>query len=389
MRQLIQISAVILVLIAGFLVPDIYSQNPTFNLTLANGKQTSNKIFEVDIYLQSTSSTPIELATMSLGISYNNAIKGRGTLIASWVTSSSQLTNQSELPTAINTATAGIIKIAGRIPPGAGNGSIISNISPGTKIGRLQLTNSTKFSPNKQMSFAWLSALPYPTTVNAYVGKVNTDITMAGQFNNLQLSTPLCVETPALESKVQGNIILLKWETNAFMDNESFEIERAVIDTKMTDTIWNTLSMIKSVDLSDSITQYSYSDTKLESGKYQYRLKILDTDSSFTYSNIVETQIAGVPKNFAISQNYPNPFNPNTKIDYQVPTEARVILEVFNITGQKVAELVNQDQSAGNYTVDFGAAGKLASGIYFYRMTASDKATGVNFSAIKKMMLLK
>ena len=106
-------------------------------------------------------------------------------------------------------------------------------------------------------------------------------------------------------------------------------------------------------------------------------------------SNVVEGEIAELPKSFSISQNYPNPFNPTTKIDYQVPTDARVILEVYNIAGQKVAELVNKDQSAGFYTVNFGGAGNLSSGVYIYKMTASDKATGSNFSAIKKMMLLK
>ena len=90
-----------------------------------------------------------------------------------------------------------------------------------------------------------------------------------------------------------------------------------------------------------------------------------------------------------LSQNYPNPFNPTTKIDYQVPVDARVILEVYNIAGQKVAEIVNQDQSAGNYSVDFGSGGKLASGVYIYRMIATEKATGNNFSAIRKMMLMK
>jgi hypothetical protein len=104
---------------------------------------------------------------------------------------------------------------------------------------------------------------------------------------------------------------------------------------------------------------------------------------------VIETVISGIPMNFAISQNYPNPFNPSTKINYQVPNDARVILEVYNIAGQKVAELVNQDQSAGYYTVDFGTTGKLASGVYIYRINASDKATGKNFTETKKMMLLK
>jgi hypothetical protein len=114
---------------------------------------------------------------------------------------------------------------------------------------------------------------------------------------------------------------------------------------------------------------------------------MVDNDGSFNYSSVEAAEVA-IPKDFAISQNYPNPFNPSTKIDYQVPVDAKVIMEVYNIAGQKVFELVNQEQSAGYYTVDFGAS-KLSSGVYIYRLSASDKATGNNFSSIKKMMLLK
>jgi hypothetical protein len=142
-----------------------------------------------------------------------------------------------------------------------------------------------------------------------------------------------------------------------------------------------------SAGTSISSKKYSYTDKNLQAGKYQYRLKMIDNDGSYKLSDVVETAIA-VPKNFELSQNYPNPFNPSTKIDYQVPVDAKVILEVYNITGQKVVELVNQEQSAGYYSVNFGSS-KLSSGVYIYRIVASDKATGNNFSSIKKMMLLK
>lgn len=387
MRHLFIFPTIVFVLIMCIFVPDAYSQNPTFNLTFANGKQVSDRVFEVDVYLQSTSS-PFELATLSLGISFYNAIKGQGTLNPTWVPSSSQLSNQSELPAALNASTAGVIKIAGKIPSGAGSGSIISNISPGTKIGRLRLTNSTRFASGPPLNFTWLSASPYPTSVNAYVGKVNTNITAAGQYNNYQLISRLNVESLSLESEVQGQVIVLNWPSTAQLDND-IEIQRAAIDSKSTDPIWNTVSMVRASDSSNLTNLSSYSDTKLQPGKYQYRLKITDPDGTISYSNVIETVIAGIPMNFAISQNYPNPFNPSTKINYQVPTDARVILEVYNITGQKVAELVNQEQSAGYYTVDFGTTGKLASGVYIYRMNASEKATGKNFTETKKMMLLK
>ena len=116
-------------------------------------------------------------------------------------------------------------------------------------------------------------------------------------------------------------------------------------------------------------------------------LKKVDNDGSFKYSKVEAAEVS-IPKDFSVSQNYPNPFNPTTKIDYQVPVDAKVVMEVYNITGQKVMDLVNQEMSAGYYTVNFGSS-NLPSGVYIYRLAASDLATGKNFSSIKKMMLLK
>lgn len=126
-------------------------------------------------------------------------------------------------------------------------------------------------------------------------------------------------------------------------------------------------------------------------GAHQMRLAIGGgpTGGGVKIAISVESQGGAIPKEFAIKQNYPNPFNPTTKIDYQVPTDSKVILEVYNIAGQKVAELVNQDLPAGFYSVNFGATSKLASGVYIYRINASDKASGKIFSDTKKMMLLK
>jgi hypothetical protein len=74
LRPLFIFPTILFVLIMCIYAPDAYSQNPTFNMALANGKQVSSRVFEVDIYMLSTSA-PFELATFSLGISFNNAIK--------------------------------------------------------------------------------------------------------------------------------------------------------------------------------------------------------------------------------------------------------------------------------------------------------------------------
>jgi len=89
-----------------------------------------------------------------------------------------------------------------------------------------------------------------------------------------------------------------------------------------------------------------------------------------------------VPEEYLLAQNYPNPFNPSTVIEFSLPEQANVQLEVFNILGEKVADLVNTEMQPGVHKVDFNGEG-LASGLYIYRLTAGD----VNL--VRKMMLLK
>lgn len=91
----------------------------------------------------------------------------------------------------------------------------------------------------------------------------------------------------------------------------------------------------------------------------------------------------GMPEEFSLEQNFPNPFNPTTTITYALPRQSLVLLEVFNIVGQKVATLVNNEtQAAGFYQVQLDAR-DLSSGIYLYQLTAGD------FVATKKLVLMK
>jgi len=95
-----------------------------------------------------------------------------------------------------------------------------------------------------------------------------------------------------------------------------------------------------------------------------------------------------VPAEFSLSQNYPNPFNPSTKIDYTLPSESNVKISVFNILGEKIKELVNNQMSAGNHSVNFNAS-NLASGIYIYQIEVRTLSGNANFITAKKMILMK
>jgi len=98
----------------------------------------------------------------------------------------------------------------------------------------------------------------------------------------------------------------------------------------------------------------------------------------------LSTPIASTPVVFDLAQNYPNPFNPTTTLTYRLSKASDVRLDVFDVLGRKVATLVNARQGVGNYRVDFNAAQfNLASGLYFYRLTAGSQ------SEIRKMILTK
>jgi hypothetical protein len=89
-----------------------------------------------------------------------------------------------------------------------------------------------------------------------------------------------------------------------------------------------------------------------------------------------------IPNEFSLEQNYPNPFNPTTTIRYSIPSTTSVQLKIYNILGNEIATIVNEEQPAGNYNIEYDAS-NLPSGIYFYTLTTK------GFSETKKMTLVK
>ncbi|MBI5661276.1 MAG: T9SS type A sorting domain-containing protein [Ignavibacterium album] len=105
-----------------------------------------------------------------------------------------------------------------------------------------------------------------------------------------------------------------------------------------------------------------------------------------TTTEIESEKYSSLPESFILEQNYPNPFNPSTKIKFSIPNVgselAQTVLMVYDILGNEVATLVNEEKPAGVYEVEFNAS-QLSSGIYFYKLTAG------SFTEIKKMLLIK
>jgi hypothetical protein len=394
MRNKFLFSMMFLFIIVGLYVPASYSQNPTFTITLTNDQQTDGSHYQFDVYLLNSSVNTFELAGIQLSLSYTNTTKGTGTMTAAWDFSATGLNSANAPLPAPNTTTAGVIKAASKAPPGSGLGTIISTNGLGTFIGTLKLSNTVPFSlAPLGIAFILQGQNAFYTKVSAYVAGSNVELTSPlitpplGTYTNTLANPTLPVELTSFLSNVNGRQINLNWETKTEVNFNKFEIERSLVSTKEATVTWASVGNVQASGTSSAPKKYSYTEKNLQAGKYQYRLKMIDNDGSFKYSSVQSAEVA-MPKDFAVSQNYPNPFNPTTTIVYQVPVDAKVIMEVYNIAGQKVSELVNQDMSAGYYTANFSSS-NLASGVYIYRVVAVDKASGNNFSSIKKMMLLK
>ena len=187
------------------------------------------------------------------------------------------------------------------------------------------------------------------------------------------------VELISFTASYSTSCVQLKWSTATELNNHGFEIEISLDKIN-----WVTIGFKEGKGTTSEPQQYSYSDdiSEIPASKLYYRLKQIDFNGTFEYSDIVEVEIA--PRNFSLEQNYPNPFNPSTNIQYAISCTQFVTLKVYDVLGNEVATLVNEEKNAGSYNAQFTMNNvQLSSGIYFYKLQAGD------FVETKKMILLK
>ena len=169
------------------------AQNPTYTLDLRNDVQVSSTVYEFDIYLLRTGTTAFEYASGNYGILINPLIKNGGTVTASMVAGSSDpvLEAKNQDPNSVDFYDAfNVIRVSAGSIVGAGNGSLISNVSPGTRICRVRLSNTVAFG-QFQPNLTWTTTLYYPTQVYAYVGGTNTKITTPSTHTTIYLNNPV------------------------------------------------------------------------------------------------------------------------------------------------------------------------------------------------------
>ena len=212
-----------------------------------------------------------------------------------------------------------------------------------------------------------------------------TNASLTGTFSGANLSSgsvDLPVELTAFTAAATSSMAILKWSTATEVNNTGFDVERCPMLNTAPATDWQKMGFVAGAGTSNAPHEYSFTDKNITSGRYTYRLKQIDRDGSFKYSQSAEVEVGTVPQVYSLSQNYPDPFNPTTTITYSLPGDENIRLAVYDILGSEVGVLVSGVQTAGSHQVMFSGS-NLGSGIYFYKLESSGQ------TIIKKMILLK
>jgi len=188
-------------------------------------------------------------------------------------------------------------------------------------------------------------------------------------ISNVRVATswdqaPLPVRLTSFNALVRNNLVNLKWTTATEIQNYGFEIERAQVTTTSPRNLrYAKIGFVRGSGTSNSPKEYSFIDNSRLYGVYSYRLKQVDIDGGYEYSDAVTVRVGTRPIVFDV-KNYPNPFNPETNIRYELPNSGNVNLSIYNLLGEKVATLVDEYKEEGIYQEAFDAR-DLPSGVYF------------------------
>ena len=207
----------------------------------------------------------------------------------------------------------------------------------------------------------------------------------SGFSNIVTTTTFIPVELTAFTAELAGREILVSWSTATELNNRGFDIERNMNGE------WEKIGFKDGRGTTTTESSYSFIDKfTYESfvGTITYRLKQMDFDGTYAYSPEVEVNVDFTPKEYTLYQNYPNPFNPVTTIKYSLPFESNVRIAVYNILGEMIDVLVDETKQVGFHDFNWNAS-NLASGIYIYTIEAKSVTGDMNYSSVKKMILMK
>lgn len=244
-------------------------------------------------------------------------------------------------------------------------------------------TDQAQFWLNNTMIHQWQWTRGTPATyalrvaANDFYGPLQTAVDECYFDDFWYADFPVPVELTSFTANVNNlSQVVLNWETASEINNQGFEIERRTETSE-----FRTIGFVEGYGTTTEPRSYVYTDVTADMGVNYYRLKQVDYNGTYAYSDVVEIEVTA-PLTFDLAQNYPNPFNPSTSIKYSVPESGNIRLSVFNIVGEEVAVLAEGFTQAGIYEVTFDAS-NLSTGVYLYKLQSA------NSVQTKKMMLLK
>lgn len=192
----------------------------------------------------------------------------------------------------------------------------------------------------------------------------------------------LPVELTSFTVSVVNKKVILNWQTATEVNNYGFEIERALLNNEEMNPVYEKIGFAAGAGNCNTALKYSYADSAYKAGRFLYRLKQIDNDGKYKYSDAVEILTKVLPGEFMLKQNYPNPFNPSTVISYQLSKDVHVSLKIYDVLGRETATLVNENQEAGIYSSTFDAIG-LTSGLYIARIKAGNYSKSIKMNLIR------
>ncbi len=246
-----------------------------------------------------------------------------------------------------------------------------------------------------EAGFTLLNNVSFPDTVyideivqcNSCLSYAITAVDQAGNesgFSNIVevTTSPTPVELSHFSGYANENETVLGWTTATESNNYGFEIQRS----EAINSNFEKIGFAEGNGTTSIPNQYRFVDQSPMTGKFYYRLKQIDFNGEYSFSEVIQVS-KGVPKEFHLFQNYPNPFNASTTISYYLPEYCFVEIKIFDINGRLVNYLVNEFQEAGKQIINWNGTDPdgtiVPSGMYFYKITA------LNTTKFKSMAMVK
>jgi len=365
MKKTITTAVFTVLLIAG--ISTVYSQTVDQNLAIVQNDGTVSGTFGIELQVKGTSLGPNNtLGSATVDINYDNANLSYVGATWSYGAAEGYITTATDNTTFIRLGVFGLL-----VTSGTGGIDILNGVY--TTWVRLDFTiDNTGGTPGLLIQPGSNEIGIFSNHSNDPTGTISNQTLTAPSVDD----APLPVELSTFTGKQEGDKVSLSWQTKTEVDNYGFEVERKVNGKE-----WLKIGFVAGNGNTNSPKDYSYVDKKPTGGsKFSYRLKQMDTDGKYEYTEAVEVEVK--PTKFELYQNYPNPFNPSTTISFALPEAGNVTLKVYNTLGEEEAILKEGQMEAGIHEIKFNAE-ELSSGLYIYRLSTG-KTT-----ITKKMLFLK